>query len=47
MLTSRKCNPDPYDIPAQLAHKLIGDYDLTLSKEEQSAYDYAMDHSDM
>jgi len=39
--------PDPYDIPAQLAHKLIGDYDLVLNKEEQAAYDYAMEHSDM
>ena len=39
--------PDPYDIPAQLAHKLMGDYDLALSKEERAAYDYAMEHSDM
>src|SRR5215813_3825343 len=39
--------PDPYDIPAQLAHKLMGDYDLVLNKEEQAAYDYAMEHSDM
>jgi len=39
--------PDPYDIPAPLAHKLMGDYDLVLNKEEQAAYDYAMQHSDM
>jgi hypothetical protein len=39
--------PDPYDISAPLAHKLIGYYDLVLSKEEQAAYDYAMAHSDM
>jgi hypothetical protein len=39
--------PDPYDISAPLAHKLIGDYDLALNKDEQSAYDYAMEHSDM
>lgn len=39
--------PDPYDIPAPLAYKLMGYYDLALNKEEQGAYDYAMDHSDM
>ena len=39
--------PDPYDISAPLAHKLIGDYDLALNKEELAAYDYAMQHSDM
>jgi hypothetical protein len=39
--------PDPYDIPAPLAHKLIGYYDLALNKDEQGAYDYAMEHSDM
>jgi hypothetical protein len=39
--------PDPYDISAPLAHKLIGYYDLALSKDEQGAYDYAMEHSDM
>jgi len=39
--------PDPYDISAPLAHKLMGDYDLALNKEEQAAYDYAMEHSDM
>jgi hypothetical protein len=39
--------PDPYDISAPLAHKLIGYYDLALSEDEQGAYDYAMEHSDM
>ena len=39
--------PDPYDISAPLAHKLIGYSMLALNKEEQSAYDYAMEHSDM
>jgi hypothetical protein len=39
--------PDPYDISAPLAHKLMADYDLALNKEEQAAYDYAMEHSDM
>jgi hypothetical protein len=33
--------PDPYDIPAQLAHRLMGYYDMALNKEEESAYDYA------
>jgi hypothetical protein len=39
--------PDPYDISAPQAHKLIGYYTLALNKEEQSAYAYAMEHSDM
>jgi hypothetical protein len=39
--------PDPYDVAAPLAHKLMGYYDLALNKEEQTAYDYAMQHSDM
>jgi hypothetical protein len=39
--------PDPYDISAPLAHKLMGYYDTALNKEEQAAYDYAMEHSDM
>jgi hypothetical protein len=39
--------PDPYDISAPLAHKLMGYYDMVLTKEEQAAYDYAMKHSDM
>lgn len=37
--------PDPYDIEAGLAKKLIGHYDLELSPEEQQAYDYAMENS--
>jgi hypothetical protein len=39
--------PDPYDISAPLAHRLMGYYDLALNKDEQSTYDYAMEHSDM
>jgi hypothetical protein len=39
--------PDPYDIQAPLAQKLMGYYDMALNKEEQAAYDYAMEHSDM
>jgi hypothetical protein len=39
--------PDPYDIPAGMAQKLMPYYDLALNKEEQTAYDYAMQHSDM
>src|SRR5262245_17083717 len=39
--------PDPYDISARLAHTLMGYYTLTLNKDEQAAYDYAMQHSDM
>jgi hypothetical protein len=39
--------PDPYDISAPLAYKLMGDYDLALNKEEQAVYDYAMERSDM
>jgi hypothetical protein len=38
---------DPYDISAPLAHKLMGYYDMALNKEEQGAYDYAMEHSEM
>jgi hypothetical protein len=39
--------PDPYDIPASLVSKLMGYYDMPLNKDEQAAYDYAMEHSDM
>ena len=39
--------PDPYDISAPLAHTLMDYYTLALNKEEQAAYDYAMQHSDM
>lgn len=37
--------PDPYDIEAGLAKKLMEYYDLELSPEEQQAYDYAMKNS--
>ena len=36
---------DPYDIDAGLAKKLMGYYDMTLTPEEQKAYDYAMANS--
>ena len=39
--------PDPYDISARLAHTLMGYYTLAVNKDEQAAYDYAMQHSDM
>ena len=38
--------PNPYDIDAGLASKLLGFYDLALKPEEQKAYDYAMANSD-
>lgn len=38
--------PNPYDMEAGLASKLLGSYDLTLNPEEQKAYDYAMANSD-
>ena len=39
--------PDPYDIEAKLAKKLMADYDrIQLSAEAQKAYDYAMQNSD-
>ena len=39
--------PDPYDIEAKLAKKLIADYDsIQLTADEQKAYDYAMQNSD-
>ncbi|MBI2337693.1 hypothetical protein HYU95_00770 [Candidatus Daviesbacteria bacterium] len=38
--------PDPYDIEAKLAKKLMTDYDnIQLTAEEQKAYDYAMQNS--
>lgn len=37
--------PDPYDIEAGLAKKLMTYYDMQLTSEEQKAYDYAMEHS--
>jgi hypothetical protein len=38
--------PDPYDIDASLAAKLLTYYDLALKPGEQNAYDYAMANSD-
>ncbi len=38
--------PDPYDIPAGLAQPALASYDMTLSAEEQKAYDDAMAHSE-
>lgn len=37
--------PDPYDIEAALAKRLMSHYEDTLSPEQQKAYDYAMEHS--
>ena len=39
--------PDPYDIPAGMAQKLMPYYNLRLNRTEKIAYDYAMAHSDM
>lgn len=38
--------PDPYDIEAGLAQKLLAAYELELTSAEQTAYDQAMDKSD-
>ena len=38
--------PDPYDIDAGLAQKLLASYDLPLTPDELRAYDYAMQHSE-
>lgn len=38
--------PDPYDIQAGLAKKLMSHYDDQLTPDEQKAYDYAMQNSD-
>jgi hypothetical protein len=38
--------PDPYDVPAELAQKLMAYYDRPLSHTEQTAYDFAMNNSD-
>lgn len=38
--------PDPYDIEASLAKKLLSHYDDKLTSEQQKAYDYAMKNSD-
>lgn len=37
--------PDPYDIPAGLAQKMMASYDLPLDPAQQKSYDYAMRHS--
>ncbi|HYU65056.1 MAG TPA: hypothetical protein VEK36_02215 [Candidatus Paceibacterota bacterium] len=42
----REIPPDPYDISAELAQRMMGYYDLSLSQAEQAAYDYAMEHSE-
>jgi hypothetical protein len=39
--------PDPYDIPAGLAQKVMPNYDLALNSTELAAYDFAMANSDM
>ncbi len=38
--------PDPYDIAAGTAQKAMRYYDLTLSPDEEKAYQYAMQNSD-
>ncbi len=38
--------PDPYDIEAKLAAKLLPFYDLSLKPDEQKSYDYAMANSE-
>ncbi len=38
--------PDPYDIAAGLAQKLMPYHDVVLTQNEQQAYQYAMDHSE-
>ena len=40
-----KIPPDPYDIEAGLAKKLLAYYDEPLTPDEQKAYDYAMQNS--
>ena len=37
--------PDPYDIAAGLAKRLMAHYDDVLTTAQQRAYQYAMDHS--
>jgi hypothetical protein len=37
---------DPYDISAGIAQKLLPQYSVKLTAQEQAAYDYAMDNSD-
>src|SRR4029079_12856929 len=38
--------PDPYDIDAVLARKLLSYDDMTLTPKQQTAYDYAMANSE-
>ncbi len=38
--------PDPYDVEAGLAQRLLAGYDTALSADEQGAYDYATANSD-
>lgn len=40
-----KIPDDPYDISAGLAKELMSYYDMELTREEQKAYDYAMQNS--
>lgn len=37
--------PDPYDVEASLAKRLMDYYDMELTPEEQEIYDYAMENS--
>ena len=37
---------DPYDVSGDIAKKMYAYYDVTLTPEEQAAYDYAMEHSE-
>jgi hypothetical protein len=37
--------PDPYDVPAPLAKKLLLAYQEPLSAEQRKHYDYALEHS--
>ena len=39
-------SPDPYDLDASLAAKMLPYYDLILTAEEQKAYDFAMANSE-
>ncbi len=38
--------PDPYDIAAGLARRMIAAYDAKLTRAQQASYDYAMRHSE-
>ena len=42
-----RAGPQPPAPRMSLREALQGDYDLVLSREEQAAHDYAMEHSDM